>query len=339
MTWFHVTSFAKWRKMRRHWRVSLGERICTSSSTTPASCRYSHWHPPYVTITHSMRGSRRDTLIFIGGKSQHETTVETHTEKRYWHWRISQSQSWTRLWIRITKCTYIQKRFSCSICIVSTAQWRLGLRFSHCPLVELRAKLSYVLEWRHLLTVKLPRAAQNSACCDVQNTEHRFANVCVRRVQRDYLFYWNNGHWVFAWYNCSRVFPKDVKSQVECYGPIEVGSREEVATCPGFGEGTHCRRCGIPSRRGIHSWSTDSGRSKVCRHHSSWRRGHSCLGDCCAGWDKGITLCLGSTVRMQKFAHFPPLFNGCGPHIYRYTGLIPMACQFTDVAGMNSTIW
>ena len=82
MTWFHATSIAKWRKMRRHWRVSLGERICTSSSTTPASCRYSHWHPPYVTIKHSMRGSRRDTLIFIGGKSQHETTVETQTEKK-----------------------------------------------------------------------------------------------------------------------------------------------------------------------------------------------------------------------------------------------------------------
>ena len=115
------------------WRVSLGERICTSSSTTPASCRYSHWHPPYVTITHSMRGSRRDTLIFIGGKSQHETTVETNTEKWYWHWHISQSQSWTRLWIRIAKCTYIQKRFSCTICIVSTTQWRLGLHFHTVP--------------------------------------------------------------------------------------------------------------------------------------------------------------------------------------------------------------
>ena len=135
------------------------------------------------------------------------------------------------------------------------------------------------------------------------------------------------------------VFPKDVKSQVERYGPIEVGSREEVATCPGVGEGTHCRWRGIRSRRGIHSWSTDRGRSKVCRHHSSWRWGHSCLCDCCAGWDKGITLCLGSTVRMQNVAHFPLLFNGCGPRIYRYTGLIPMACQFTDVAGMNSTIW
>ena len=146
-----------------HFKSPFGYwNICTSSSTTPASCRYSHWHPPYVTITHSMRGSRRDTLIFIGGKSQHETTVETQTEKRYWHWRISQSQSWTRLWILITKYTYIQKRFSCSICIVSTTQWRLGLRFSHCPLEALRAKLSHLLEWRHLLTVKLPSAAQNS---------------------------------------------------------------------------------------------------------------------------------------------------------------------------------
>ena len=184
MTRFHVTSIAKWRTMRRHWRVSLGERICTSSSTTPASCRYSHWHPPYVTFTHSMRGSGRDTLIFIGEKSQHETTVETHTEKRYWHWRISQSQSWTRLWIRITKCTYIQKRFSCSICIVSTTQWRLGLRFSQGPMEALRAELSHVLEWRHLLTVKLPRAEQNSACCDVQNTENRFTNVCALCAKR-----------------------------------------------------------------------------------------------------------------------------------------------------------
>ena len=124
-----------------------------------------------------------------------DDTVTTHTEKNILTLTpISQSQSWTRLWIRITKCTYIQKRFSCSICIVCTTQWRLGLRFSQCPLDALCAKLSHVLEWRHLLTVKLPCVAQNSACCDVQNTEHRFANVFVHCVQKDYLFYWNNGH-------------------------------------------------------------------------------------------------------------------------------------------------
>ena len=88
MTWFHVTSIAMWRKMWQNWCVSLWERICMSSSTTPASCSYSHWHPPYVTVTHSMRGSRRDTLIFIGGKSQHEMTQWQHTQKKiYWHWR------------------------------------------------------------------------------------------------------------------------------------------------------------------------------------------------------------------------------------------------------------
>ena len=181
MTWFHVTSIAKWRKMRRHWRVSLGERICTSSSTTPASCRYSHYDfNEGLTEGHSN--------IYCREITTRDDTVETHKKKKYWHWHISQSQSWTRLWIRITKCTYIQKRFSCSICIVSTTQWRLGLRISHYPLEALRAKLPHVLGWRHLLTVKLPRAAQNSACCDVQNTEHRYANVCVRCVQRDYLF-------------------------------------------------------------------------------------------------------------------------------------------------------
>ena len=54
----------------------------SATSTTLASCRYSHWHPPYVTITHSMRGSRGDPLTFIGGKSQHDMTLWIQTQKK-----------------------------------------------------------------------------------------------------------------------------------------------------------------------------------------------------------------------------------------------------------------
>ena len=73
---------------------------------------------------------------------------------------------------------------------------------------------------------------------------------------------------------------------------------------------------------------------------SRWCRGHSCLGDSCAGccWDKNLTLCLGSRVLVQNIAHFPPFLNGHASHTTSYVEIILIACQIADVVGTDSIV-
>ena len=57
--WIHYERLHNHNKAKHNKTVCIFLGIyCTCTLTTLDSCRYSHWHPRHVTITHSMRGSR-----------------------------------------------------------------------------------------------------------------------------------------------------------------------------------------------------------------------------------------------------------------------------------------